>query len=113
MKHNQTLYKAYLLKEQMLSIFDEKQSSIKRIKLRIFQWFQNIVCNQMEEFYSVKKTTTKYFYGIINYFRYGMTNAIAEGYNTKINIIKRRAYGFKDTNYFILKIYQSSMKRIN
>ncbi|MBU0760244.1 MAG: transposase, partial [Nanoarchaeota archaeon] len=28
-------------------------------------------------------------------------------YNNKINIIKRRAYGFKDTEYFRLKILQS------
>jgi len=43
-------------------------------------------------------------YGILNYFRFGMTNAIAEGFNTKINVIKRRAFGYKDVEYFILKI---------
>jgi len=47
----------------------------------------------------------------MNYFKYGMTNAIAEGFNTKINIIKRRAFGFRDVKYFMLKIFQSSMKR--
>ncbi|MBU1103412.1 MAG: transposase, partial [Nanoarchaeota archaeon] len=35
------------------------------------------------------------------------TNGASEGYNNKINIIKRRAYGFKDTEYFRLKILQS------
>jgi transposase len=42
-----------------------------------------------------------------------MTNAIAEGFNTKINIIKRRAYSYTDIQYFILKIYQSTIRRLS
>jgi len=41
-----------------------------------------------------------------------MTNAIAEGFNTKINVLKRRAFGFRDLEYFTLKIYQSSLRRL-
>ncbi|MFH1916999.1 MAG: transposase, partial [Nanoarchaeota archaeon] len=39
-------------------------------------------------------------------------NAISEGFNTKINIIKRRAYGIQNIEYFMLKIIQSSMRRL-
>lgn len=112
MQSNEKLYKSYLLKEQILSIFDDKTSTFEQIKSRINQWLNNIRINKMEEFYEVFKTIIHYAYGILNYFRYGMTNAIAEGFNTKINIIKRRAYGFRDIEYFMLKIYQSSLKRL-
>ena len=112
MQSNEKLYKAYLLKEQVLSIFDDKTSTFDQIKERFDTWFSNILSNQLEEFYNVVDTIRNYFYGVLNYFRYGMTNAIAEGFNTKINIIKRRAYGFRDLEYFMLKIYQSSLKRL-
>lgn len=110
-KSNEKLHKAYLLKEQVLSIFDDTQSTFDQIKLRITQWMENILSNEMEEFYDVVKTIRNYYDGVMNYFKYGMTNAIAEGFNTKINIIKRRAFGFRDVEYFMLKIFQSSLKR--
>jgi transposase len=110
-KSNDQLHKAYLLKEQVLSIFEDKQSTFEQIKTRIIQWMENIWSNEMEEFYGAVNTILNYFDGVMNYFKYGMTNAIAEGFNTKINIIKRRAFGFKDVEYFMLKIYQSTLKR--
>src|SRR3989338_1482669 len=112
MQENERLYKAYLLKEQILSIFEDKESTFKQIQKRIFAWFENIVDSGIDEFNGVVKMMKHYLKGILNYFRYGMTNAIAEGLNTKINIIKRRAFGLRDIEYFMLKIYQSSLRRL-
>ena len=67
----------------------------------------------LDEFNSVLKMMQTHLYGIMNYFRFGMTNAITEGFNTKINILKRRAFGFTDLEYFSLKIFQSSIKRLS
>ncbi len=60
-----------------------------------------------KEFQEVIKTMNTYWYGIENYFKHHVTNGASKGYNNKINIIKRRAYGFKDIEYFKLKILQS------
>jgi transposase len=110
MKQNTNLYKAYLLKEQILDIFSTGtwEDAIDRIQ----QWFANVEESGIEEFNKAVNRIQNYFYGIINYFRYGLTNAGSEGFNTKINVIKRRAYGFRDIEYFRLKILQScSMKK--
>lgn len=112
MKRNERLYKAYLLKEQILSIFEDTEGKFEQIQQRLIQWLENILSNEMQEFYEVVNTITNHLEGVLNYFRYGMTNAIAEGFNTKINILKRRAYGFRDVEYFILKIYQQSLWRL-
>lgn len=112
MESNEKLYKAYLLKEQILSIFDDKTSTFEQIQKRIIQWMENILSNELEEFYEVMNTIMTHLEGILNYFRYGMTNAIAEGFNTKINVLKRRAFGFRDMEYFMLKIYQLTLGRI-
>ena len=112
MNNNDRLFKAYLLKEQIISIFSEEKQSFDKIQERITKWFENILSNDMDEFQGVMNTMQNYLYGILNYFRYGMTNAIAEGFNTKVNVIKRRAYGFRDIEYFALKIFQSTARRL-
>lgn len=111
MKKNEKLYKAYLLKEQIISIFDDKKSSYEQIEKRLLSWMENVLTGCFEEFYEVVGMVRQFFYGIMNYFKYGMTNAISEGFNTKINVIKRRAFGFRDVEYFMLKIIQNSLKR--
>ncbi len=48
----------------------------------------------------------------MNYFKHHVTNVGAEGINSKINVIKRKAYGYRDLEYFMLKILQSCGWRI-
>jgi len=105
MKQNTVLYAAYLLKEQGLDIFSEEdqQTAVERLE----RWIENVANAQIKEFEETIKVITRYFYGIVNYFKYNLTNAASEGYNTKISVIKRRAYGFRDLEYFKLKILQS------
>jgi len=105
MKQNNPLYIAYLLKEQGLDVFDEN-NQISGIA-RLYKWLENVETAAIKEFDSVVKMIKRYLYGVMNYFRYFITNAASEGFNTKITVIKRRAYGFRDLEYFKLKILQS------
>lgn len=54
----------------------------------------------------VAETVKRYMYGVMNYFKHRVTNAASEAFNNKINVIKRRAFGFRDIKYFMLKILQ-------
>ena len=105
MKNNETLYKSYLLKEQVSDIFDEEDhdDALKRLS----EWISNVQESGFEPFEKVVKTLRRYSYGIHNYFKYKVTNAGSEGINTKINVIRRKAYGYWDLDYFILKIFQA------
>jgi len=105
MEQNKKLYESYLLKEQALNIFERKQRNVALRKLE--NWKKNVHESKIEEFQKLLKTLERYWYGIENYFTHHVTNGASEGYNNKINIIKRRAYGFKDIEYFKLKILQS------
>lgn len=102
---NNNLYIAYILKEQVLDIFDEKDEVLAM--KRLHRWFENVEKAGVMQFQEVVKTIKNYIYGIINYFKYRLTNAQSEGFNNKINVIKRRAYGFRDLEYFKLKILQT------
>ena len=105
MAKNERLYQAYLLKEQVASIFDEQNEVIGLERLE--KWFENVKDAGFKQFDSVVKTLRKYYYGVKNYFKYHLTNAASEGFNNKIGAIKRRAYGFRDLDYLMLKILQS------
>jgi transposase len=102
LRQNQILYKAYLLKEQLLDIMDEK--NVETAMDRLGTWKQNVQESTLKEFQSLIKTMDHYLYGIQNYFKHRITNAGSEGFNNKINLVKRRAYGFRDIEYFMLKI---------
>jgi transposase len=43
--------------------------------------------------------------GILNYFDHRVSTGMVEGINNKIKVLKRQAYGFRDTEYFKLRIY--------
>jgi transposase len=105
MKNNERLYRSYLLKEQISDIFDEEEVEIAVERLR--EWIRNVEESENTEFKRIVKTIKRYWYGIRNYFKHKVTNAGSEGFNTKINIVRRKAYGFWDLDYFILKIFQA------
>lgn len=105
---NQSLYKAYLLKEQLLDILDGRHQNIAVYRLQT--WKDNVTESGLKEFQSLVKTLDHYIYGVTAYFKHHITNAGSEGFNNKINIIKRRSYGLQDLEYFMLKILTTCRK---
>lgn len=79
---------------------DRKQSTLDEF----LTWKKNVLDSGLREFEQLLKTLDHYMYGILNYFKHRLTNAASEGFNNKINLVKRRAHGFRDTEYFKLKI---------
>ena len=43
--------------------------------------------------------------GLLNWRRYPISTGPLEGTNTKIRVLQRQAYGFRDHEFFKLKIY--------
>ncbi len=42
--------------------------------------------------------------GVLNHCRYPLNTGFLEGMNNKIKVLKRMAYGYRDDDYFFLKI---------
>jgi len=51
--------------------------------------------------------TDRYRQGILNHCAHAIHTGKLEGVNSKIEVIKREAYGFRDLPYFPLKIFQA------
>jgi len=52
----------------------------------------------------VRQTARPYLHGILSRCQHPLNTSIVEGINNTIKVIKRRAYGYRDQDYFFLKI---------
>ena len=59
----------------------------------------------IEPFVRFAKTVKAHWQGIINYTKYKISNGILEGTNSKIQLAKRRARGYRNKKNFINMIY--------
>jgi transposase len=101
---NERVYKAMLLKEQFLTIYQAGDRKTAYANLR-----QSIVAAINSDMPSFEELEYKFFrkrHYVLNYFICEITAAISEGINNKIKRLKCMAYGYRDVNYFLLKIHQ-------
>lgn len=68
-------------------------------------WFFWATHSRLEPVIEKARMFCKYLVQILNYFRYRITNAVGEGLNSKIQTIKKKAYGFRNREHFKIAIY--------
>ena len=65
------------------------------------QWFFWATHSRLQPVIDVAYMIKRHLYGILNYFSAArITNAVAEGLNSKIQTIKKMAYGFRNREHF-------------
>jgi len=101
---NNPIYKAMLLKESFLQIY--LYHDIEEIKDHLREWFEDAFTSGLEAFQGLAYSFLRKVQYIINWFKKKISSAISEGFNNKIKRLKRMAYGYKDIEYFKLKIHQ-------
>jgi len=99
---NRTLAKAYILKEDLAQLW--KQPSAEEA-LRWFQgWFQRATHSRVERLRRFAWNLWQRWEGIAAFFRFRISTSLLEGIINTIKVLKRRAYGYLDLEYFFLKI---------
>jgi len=61
------------------------------------------------------KTLREHREGILNYYKSRITTAALEGTNTKIRVLQKRAYGYRDQEYLklrILALHESNFQKV-
>jgi transposase len=101
---NETVYRAMLLKEQFLEIY--RADSRKTAQAGLRQWITEAFASRIPAFIALALKFFRKRHFILNFFLMRVTSAISEGINNKIKRLKRMAYGYKDVDYFLLKIHQ-------
>ena len=67
--------------------------------------------SEVKQLRKMAYTLTDHLYGMIHYYPHKITNALLEGLNNKIKTMKRQAYGFRDMEYFTLRLYDLHASR--
>ncbi len=101
---NEPIYKAMLLKESFLRVYDYELPEDAQGYLE--NWINDAASSAVETFKIIAASFKDKLQYIINWFKKKISSAISEGINNKIKRLKRMAYGYKDVEYFKLKIHQ-------
>ena len=109
LKANAPLYEMHTMKEQ-LRLFWE-QGTLKKGGLFLLQWLLDAMNSDVKQLRKVAYTLTDHLDGMIHYYPHKITNGLLEGLNNKIKTMKRQAYGFRDMEYFILRLYDLHASR--
>lgn len=68
------------------------------------QWYHRAIRSRIEPLKAFARKLKGYLPGILAHCCWQLHTSLIEGINNKIKVIKRMAYGFRDDNYFFLKI---------
>jgi transposase len=104
-EHNEKLYEMYLLKEEFLSIF-KKGTKREDARIDITNWIAIVKQTDFEALKKFGSSILKRIEKILNWFDYPVSNGRSEGINNVIKTLLKRGYGYKDFEYFRLKVLQ-------
>ena len=100
---NKPLSIAYLMKEELRALWT--CSSRSQAEMYLHNWLKKAWASGVTSLMKFARTLAAHRTGILNFFDHPFTTGMVEGINNKIKLLKRQAYGFRDMEYFSLRIY--------
>jgi len=93
---------AHVLKERLHELWeqDDELSGFDCLA----EWIADAEWTEIPEVKAFAKTLRNHYQEILNYYYCEITSGPLEGLNNKIKTLKRQSYGFRDQEYFKLKI---------
>jgi transposase len=100
---NQPLATAYYMKEDLRQVWEQPHKEAARRVLH--DWIRRAEASGIRMLIKFAHTLAGHRNQILAYYDYPISTGPLEGTNTKIRVLQRQAYGFRDTEFFKLKIY--------
>jgi transposase len=99
---NHRLATVYMLKDDLKSLWDYRYPNWA---MRFFrEWYARAIRSRIEPLKRFARQLRDKIDGILAHCKYPLHTSLLEGMNNKIKVIKRMAYGYRDEDYFFLKI---------
>jgi transposase len=100
---NQPLATAYYLREDLRRVWEQADRvAAQRV---LDDWIRRAESSGISLLIQFGHTLAVHRSGILNYYLHRLSTGPLEGTNTKIRVLQRQAYGFRDPEFFKLKIY--------
>lgn len=104
MSDNDRFLKLELIKERMITFFDQPDILHARYAFHdVGSWIREAGFEALRKWWNHLETQWN---TLANYFQHRVTTSVSEGINNVIKMLKRRAFGYRNMEYFRLKIMQ-------
>ncbi|GJG30841.1 hypothetical protein PRBRB14_17200 [Hallella multisaccharivorax DSM 17128] len=100
LRTNEPLFKAYYLKEDIGQIWTQENKD--EAEKQSEYWCARAKETKLPAMVKVANTLMAKRTGILAWYDCRVTNAVLEGTNNKIKVLKRKGYGYRDNEYFDL-----------
>ena len=99
---NKHLAITYILKDDLARLWDfVYEGAAKRFWN---EWYNRAIHSRIEPLKKFANALNQKIHGVLAHCHYPLNTSVIEGINNKIKVIKRMAYGFRDDEYFFLRI---------
>ena len=105
---NEDLSVCYLLLEQFNLAYSV--TGITQLYKGMKSWMKLAMQSGVPEIISFCDTVNRHLMGIVYHAKFPISSGRVEGINNMIKTIRRKAYGYRDTEYFFLKIKFASLR---
>lgn len=95
--------KAWAYKEMLRDVWHHGDAAAARAFFK--DWYRRVIHTRLEPLKKVARTINERLANVVSYCTHGITNAVAEGINSKIMSIKRRVGGYRNADNFKTAIY--------
>lgn len=99
---NEPLSQAWYLKEELSLLWEH--TSYAEMNRFLTQWCEQANETGVGQLQKMAKTLQVHRRGILNWWQHPINNGRMEGTNNKIKTLNRQAYGYRDEEFFILKL---------
>ncbi|MGB7596876.1 MAG: transposase, partial [Gallionella sp.] len=69
------------------------------------RWYYWATHSRLQPMIDAAKLIARHLPNVLTYFKHRITNAVAEGLNSKIATVQKRACGFRNRDHFKIAIY--------
>ena len=107
-KLNLKTVRAYQIRLALRDVYEIRNGQLAEAALK--RWYFWTTHSRIEAVIKVGKTIKAHWKGVVKFFDQRIANGLAEGINSVIQTIKRRARGYQNTDNFITMIYLSCSK---
>lgn len=106
MKLNRPLYRAYLLKEQLRGVLHHPWRYFGALRRNLRDWCTAAMRSKLDELKPVARRVREHIEKVVAGFQAPVPLGLVEAVNGKIGLLRREARGFRDPEYYKLKIFQ-------
>ena len=106
---NQPLATAYYMKEDLREFWSQVSKRYAQRFLR--DWIARAEVSGIRMLHQFANTIRQHLKGLLAWYNYPISTGPLEGTNNKIKTLQRQAYGFRDQEFFRLKVFAMHRSR--